>query len=643
MKRYPFTEVRIFIFAAFLIMSGCGVSQHQYSSGSGRAVKYYESARESFREQDPEKAEKWLVRAIQKDDSFIEAYQALSQIYLDQGKVSEAVDLYCRSLEIDPEANPDGYRMIAGLAVDQGMYERADTLIDRFLSFSPEQVTNYDRGILIKKKCEFALHALRHPVPFQPENMGDSINSELNEYWPSLSVDGQILYFTVLLDDPPERIHEDFFYATFEGDHWSARKNLGPPINTPDNEGAQSITADGRTLYFTACNRPDGMGKCDIYVSEYVEGAWSVPVNLGYPVNTASSDKHPSISPDGRRLYFCSDRVGGKGGFDIWFSDKKGASWSKPVNAGDSVNTPGMEQSPFIHPDQQTLYFSSDGWPGMGNGDLFMSSLKDSEGWKQPENLGYPVNTHNDEVGLIINAAGDRAYFASNRHSGADTDLYTFPVPEKIRPVHVSYLKGRVYDAGNFRGLEAVIQLIDLSTEAVVMELRSSPGEGDFLVSLPANRDYALNVSREGYMFYSDHFAFSGEHTGLDPLQKNIPLQPLKIGSSVILNNIFFDHDSYQLKEASGAELNKVFEFMTGSPGIRVQIAGHTDNTGEYMYNLELSEKRAGAVVDYLVKKGISPGRFETRGYGPDRPVSDNITEEGRRMNRRTELTVIEN
>ncbi|HDR68483.1 MAG TPA: hypothetical protein ENN61_05470 [Bacteroidaceae bacterium] len=632
---------RALIITLSLSIVSCSVAQYPYSSVSKRAVKHYTSARESFKDNDPVKSEKLLLKAIEADDAFIEAYQALSQLYLDNGRVDEAIDLYVRSLEIDPLANPDGYRIIAGFAFDRGQYERANRLINRFLSFAPEMVTGYEQGILIKQKCEFALHALDNPVPFHPKNLGDSINSELYEYWPSLSVDEQILFFTVLLNPGTDKVHEDFFYSTNTGEYWTERRNLGPPINTKDNEGAQSITADGQTLYFTACNRPDGMGKCDIYFSQLENGQWRVPENPGPPVNTAASEKHPSISADGRLLYFCSDRKGGKGGYDIWMSYKDGESWTTPVNLGDSVNTPGMEQSPFIHPDQQTLYFSSDGWPGLGKGDLFKTTKSDSNQWTTPVNLGFPINTFNDEVGLIVNATGDRAYFSSNRHSGTDTDIYTFKMPEKLKPVPVSYLKGHIYDAGNLKGLEAVIQLIDLYTEEVVMEMYSNKEQGDFLVALPTGRDYAFNVSKKGYMFYSDHFAFSGIHSSTDPLNKNIPLQPLKPGSSVILNNIFFDHDSYRLKEASRAELNKVCEFMNQWPEVKVEIAGHTDNTGDPRYNRELSEKRAGAVVEYLTQKGIHPGRFVSKGYGPERPVADNNSEEGRAQNRRTELTII--
>ncbi|MEN8158112.1 MAG: OmpA family protein [Bacteroidota bacterium] len=630
-----------------IVLSGMVRAQH-YNSDSKKAVKQFEEAIECYRARDASGAEEALLKAIKADGEFIDAYQLLSQICYDTGRLEEAIEYYATSLEIDPEGNPDGYRLLAGLVIQTGDYRRSLELVERFLSYSPEEVNHWEAGIKLKENCLFAIRAMEQPVPFQPENLGDSVNSELNEYWPSLSVDEQLLMFTVMLPEypaegeAPSHIHEDFFFSKREGDGWSSRKGAGAPLNTMDNEGAQTMTADGRMLYFTACNRRDGKGQCDIYRSTWNRGKWSRPVNLGSPVNTRYSDKHPTISADGRVLIFTSNRPGGKGSYDIWMSQREGDGWSLPVNLGDSVNTAQLEQSPFLHPDQQSLYFSSTGWPGMGQGDLFFSSLNSNNGWSAPVNLGYPINTYNDEIGLTVNAKGDRAYFASDREKGTDTDIYTFELPHEVRPILVSYLSGRVYDSKSMKGLGALVRLIDLETEEVVMEAPSQPGEGDYLVPLPTNRDYALNVTADGYLFYSEHFAFRGEHSRTRPFMRDIPMERIGVGSRVVLNNIFFETDSYRLLAASAAELNRVVVFMEENPSVVVEIGGHTDHTGSDRHNQALSQQRAKAVLDYLAAKGVAAQRLVATGYGDREPVSEGETEKGRALNRRTEFKIIE-
>lgn len=630
-----------------ILMLTTTISGQQYSTNSRKAIKWFEDAVSHFRALDDEQAEQSLLKALKADDEFIEAYQLLSQVCYDQGRTEEAISHYSKSLELDPDGNPDGYRLLAGLTIMTGDYDRTLGLIDKFLSFPAHLTRSREIGLMLKKKCEFAIEAMKTPVPFNPRNLGDSVNSGYNEYWPSLSVDEKMLIFTVMIPRDPElgltsgNIHEDFFYSKKIGDKWSSRQNAGTPLNTPGNEGAHTMTADGRCLYFTACNRRDGKGKCDIYISRMVDGKWSKPVNIGTHVNSPYSEKHPSISADGRVLFFTSDRPGGEGSYDIWYSVKSGDHWGEPINLGDSVNTSGLEQSPFIHPDQQSLYFSSDGWPGMGQGDLFYSRLKADRTWSKPVNLGYPINTYNDEIGLTVNARGNLAYFASDRGAGTDTDLYSFELPPAVKPVMVSYLTGRVFDSRNMRGIAAEIELIDLESEETVMKIESSQGEGDYLISLPTGRDYALNVSAEGYLFYSVNFSFSGEHSIKEPYRQDIPLERIIAGSSIVLNNIFFETDSHELLPESLVELNKVLDFMLQNPSVVVEIAGHTDSTGTALHNQELSELRAREVVDFLIEGGIVSERLKPVGYGDTRPVADNISEAGRGRNRRTELKIV--
>jgi len=458
------------------------------------------------------------------------------------------------------------------------------------------------------------------------------------------------LIFTVLDPiDPGKPIgfgnrQEDFYVSTRnENGSWGKRRNLGPPVNTMDNEGAQSLSADGRFMFFTACNRPDGKGMCDIYFSKHSGGKWSRPVNSGSAVNTTFSEKHPSVSADGRILYFASDRPGGKGGMDIYVSRKyETGEWSIPVNLGDSINTAGNEQSPFIHPDGKTLYFSSEGHMNLGQGDIFMSVIKNDSSWSTPVNLGYPINTHNNELGLIVNSSGDIAYYASDRHFGNDLDIYKFVLHPEVRPDPVSYMKGRVFDSLTYKGLESNFQLIDLASGELIIKSMSCLEEGNFLVPLPSGKNYALNVSKNGYLFYSDHFSFEGIYERSNPYLKDIPLQPVRPGNKVVLNNIFFEFDKSDLKPESEIELHKILEFLQHNSLLKVQINGHTDNIGTEEYNAALSERRALAVVNWLLNHGIEKSRLQYKGYGLSLPVASNETDEGRALNRRTELQIIE-
>jgi outer membrane protein OmpA-like peptidoglycan-associated protein len=639
-------QFRQIIIMLLILLSATASSQ--YSSENKKAIKSYEKAQEQFRARNDAEAEELLCKALKADDQFIEAWFMLAQISLDKGNGAEAAAHFIKGLEVDPSRNPDGYLKVAEVEFAYGEYYKSFEHVKLWESFGIIDRMSVIRASVLKKNAEFAINAVENPVPFNPESMGDSINSPLSEYWPSLSIDEKTLFFTVKgpmnPNLPPESAteQEDFYFAIKEGDTWRKRACLGPPVNTNKNEGAQSITADGNFIYFTACNRSDGHGRmCDLYYSEIKDGVWSKPVNLGHKVNTKYSEKHPAISADGRTLFFTSNRPGGLGDYDIWVSHKQDGIWGTPVNMGDSINSRGIEQSPFIHPDQQSLYFSSDGWTGMGQGDLFISRRKPDKSWSKPENLGYPINTHNEEIGMIVNAMGDRAYFSSNRREGTDIDIYTFELPLEIRPIPVSYMTGRVYDSRNMKGILAMFQLIDIESGDLVMEANSNEGEGDYLISLPTQSAYAFNVSQPGYLFYSDHFELTEEYSNLDPFVKNIPLEPIKTGKLVVLNNVFFDTDSYTLKKQSTVELDKILEFLLLNANVRVEISGHTDNTGTTAHNIELSKNRAGEVVKYIEEKGIDPDRLESKGYGASQAIDTNDTEEGKAKNRRTELKII--
>jgi outer membrane protein OmpA-like peptidoglycan-associated protein len=467
--------------------------------------------------------------------------------------------------------------------------------------------------------------------------MGPEINTANDEYLPTATADESMLIFTRKINN-----NEDFYKSVKVNGKWQTATYLSDQINTPEyNEGAQSISQDGKVLFFTGCNRPDGLGRCDIYISQKKGDDWSKPYDLPPPVNTPGWESQPSLSSDGRTLYFVSNRKGGYGGYDIWKSTLTGNGWGEPENLGPNINTVYDEQSPFIHPDDSTLYFCSNGWPGLGGMDLFVSRLGKDGQWQKPENLGYPINTNGDENGLTLTANGKDAFFSSNNLSGyGGYDIYTFELPPNLRPHIVTYVKGTVNDAKTRQPLEAAVEIIDLQKNIPVYQDYSDPDRGDFLATITSGKNYGLNISKSGYLFYSENFSLAG-YQAKNPFNIAVLLQPIEIGSKVILNNIFFDSNKFDLKPESIAELDKLVEFMALNPTLNIEISGHTDDVGNDQANQILSGNRAKAVYQYLIDNEINASRLVYRGYGKTQPIAPNDSEESRKKNRRTEFKII--
>ncbi len=642
---------RLFLLA--VIMAFCAPELYaqvdgELSSGSRRARRAYERAEEALRVHDYSEALDQLNTALRRDEGFIEAHLLMAEIHFSQGDYDRSIGPYFEAIAIDPGFYPSAKYYLGRALYNTGRYEEAASVLERFtIMKGPGERIKSLAGEYLERAL-FAVGAKNNPVPFDPRNPGPAINSEFAEYSPALTADEQTLIFTRKKprgDGPATHqisFYEDFYISYFLDGEWTRAENLGPPLNTDGNEGAQTITADGRHLYFAACNRPDGLGRCDIYYSKREGDRWSTPVNPGRPLNSSAWDSQPSISADGNTIYFSSSRAGGYGQVDIWKATRNDdGTWNTPENLGPVINTGGDELSPFIHHDNKTLYFASDGHPGMGGLDIFLSRMDDAGIWSEPENLGYPINTHGDEFAMIVGASGRNAWFASDIDGGyGDSDLYTFELYPEARPQPHTFMKGVVADAGSGEPLMASFELIDLESGVKLTQASSDPVEGTFLVAIPSDKDLALNVSKDGYLFFSENFSYAGGRTPGDPWIRNIDLQPIAEGQPVVLRNVFFETDSYSLRESSFAELNRLAGFLKDNPALSVEISGHTDSTGSYEYNLELSRERARSVRDYLTGESISPERISYRGYADTRPVDTNETEEGRANNRRTEFSI---
>jgi outer membrane protein OmpA-like peptidoglycan-associated protein/Tol biopolymer transport system component len=643
--------LKIFATFALLFSVVAASAQHEAltTTKSSKAKSYYFRAKSFMNQRDLANAEIEINKAIDADSRFLEAYLLKAEM-CSYGDFCECiVEALLAARAIDSTFDTYLDYNLANALYENGQYVESKHYYSIFLNNPKANAKSKELTQQYIAKCQIAIDLVNNPVPFEPKSLGADLELPHEQYWPSLSLDGKTLVFTMLLPDSlhfrPDgsiMMQEDFYVTRFIDGQWQPAVPIGAPINTIGNEGAQQISADGNTLVFTGCNRRDGFGKCDIYFAKKdVYGQWGRPYNAGSAVNAASADKQPCLSPDGRYLYFASDRAGGLGKMDIWVSElDANGRWGKPKNLGAPINTPGDDICPFIHPDNQTLYFSSDGHPGLGKKDIFMSRRDSTGQWTEPVNLGYPINSHRDEIGLVVDNKGVTAYFSSNVNSDTK-NIYTFELPEAVRPTPVSYVSGLVTDAQTNLPLKAQVQLLNLPKGDTVMSVVSSAESGDFLVSLPVGRQYAMLATSPGYLFNSQHFNLTETHSATEPYVVNIKLEKPQVGANTILRNIFFKFDSYELMPQSFVELNQMAVFIKNSAGVKFEIGGHTDNVGNDAYNQQLSEKRAKSVYDYLISQGVGQSQLSYKGYGKSAPVGDNATAEGREANRRTELKVV--
>jgi len=647
---------RIFpLILVLLCLEATGQRRDEYTSKNPKAIRLLETAFQFYDSRMDTKALDQIREALQADSTFVEAYLLRANIYMAQQKQKEAIEAYEHSLHFLPDFYPNTYLTLGDLYYLHGNYALAKGAYEKFLTYKSNPILQREAKDGLANSA-FADSAVKNPVPFVPVNLGASINTEANEVLPTLTLDGMRLMFTrqvtVSNEYGKKSRQEDFYSSFWKQDQWTPATPI-TELNTKGDEGASSFSPDGRYIFFAGCEeiygypegREKGLGKCDIYISKKVGDVFQPPRNLGIPVNTPGYESQPSFSSDGRTLYFIRQikEKDGRIQQDIYYSSINDSSkWSAPVALPSNINTDKDEFSAYIHPDNQTLYFASAGHPGMGGLDIFVSRKRADGSWGDPVNLGYPINTSGEESSFLVSPDGKLAYFASDRKEGyGGLDIYKFDLYPQARPQPLTYMKGRVLDGKNKKALGANFELIDLESGKTMIRSSSDATTGEFLVALPAGMSYALNVSCKDYLFYSENFQLKDAASADKPFLLDVLMSPMAAGERMVLKNIFFATDSFNLKKESKIELDKLVSFLKANAGLKIEISGHTDNVGDKKYNQALSEKRARSVVDYLLTNGVDAGRLASKGFGDTKPVTSNSTEQGRAENRRTEFTIV--
>lgn len=616
-------------------------------------------------------AEVIFAKIIDEEPEFTEAWVASSEINYSKYKSAK-----------DPKSQNNYYsryvkclESVAKLCPSYQNYEVCYTLGKIFFShdkldvaktYLKTYIDNGKKGTKYYSDAESTYHyieqylnLIENPVPFEPVIV-EGVSSAYDDYLPLISPDGSLALFTkAYMKKEINSIYGDRFVEEFtvskasddKGLIFSPGEPLPYPFNSGKNQGAASISIDNKTLFITICEFVSrDYDNCDIYMSTRVGDGWSELKSLGPNINGVKTwESQPSISADGKTLYFASIRESNVGfdpdnpTSDIYYStkDEKG-NWTKAKNLGSKINTPGNEKSPFIHSDSQTLYFSSDGHLGIGGYDIFFSKFRDGD-WTKPVNIGYPINTKNNDLGFVVNTQGTKAYFASNKLNGkGGWDIYAIDLYKEARPEKVFLVKGQLVDDNGYALSDAKLEVKNTRTEEVSEGVVDAE-TGHYAVAVTAkneNDDFLMVVKKEDYSF-SSTLIEPTEETFEKPIEVNFEVKPIEAGKSVQINDIYYATASYEINQKSYAVLNEFAEFLKSNPTVKVEIRGHTDNIGSAQTNITLSNRRAQAVYDYLLSKGVPKANVSYKGYGPNMPIADNRTEAGRAKNRRTEFYIL--
>jgi outer membrane protein OmpA-like peptidoglycan-associated protein len=635
---------KILFYLFFCLCLAAHLQAQQYSIGDKKAIALYQKGLEAQNQKNYKGALSYYNRALERDPSMAEALFGKGQLAELQADPASTYSFYDAAVKAAPNLPSIAYAFfyLGKANFDVGQFKKCLDLLGSFVRLAPKNAVLLRRAKKMIANAEFAQEAIKTPLKITPISLGKGVNVFHSQYFPSLTGDKEMLVFTGFNRSTQD---ENLYVSYLKNLQWTYPTPISANINTSENEGTAAISADGRTLVFTACNSKTGFGSCDLYISYRTGNEWSKAINLGENINTREWESQPSLSADGSILYFVSDRRGGIGSRDIYVSHKNDqGQWQIAQNIGNEINTADDEISPFIHPNGITLFFASNGYPGLGGMDLYFAD-KTNEHWSKPQNFGYPINTQRDQVSLFITADNRSGYYSLEQNQESDNRnslLYQFEIPaalaKKIKKANI--VKGVVSDAKTKKKLGAEIEVYNLKNNNLESKVRSDEQTGEYLNTLNEGGKYGLYVNKMGYFFKNLSLDYS-EETDSTSKTINISLEPLLSNSKEVLNNIYFDTNKYEIKPESKPELDELLRLLQMNPKMTIEISGHTDNVGSDAANVLLSKNRAKAIVDHLLTKGIPATRLRWVGYGKQQPAVENTTEANRAKNRRIEIKIL--
>lgn len=631
-----------------LLLAFCCLNAAVPNAQPGPAERkiWLEKGHELYARQQYDKARQFYDKVIDSDTAHFDGHFFKALCFYAEQNYPEARPLLEKCFRLDPKGDP-ALAFYLGETYFFGMfYEEAAVVYKGFLEVGhPNKYMNKTARRRLEN-ARWSAEAIKHPVTFEPKNMGPAINGSYEDYNAALTADDSVFVFN---SHRPGNIggYNDAIWMDYASDLFWCEKGPGgwqpavrfeAPLNTRLHEKEFCLTPDGQYLYFGRHPLSNyGNYNCELHVSRKTAAGWSDPQPLPNVNASDACDSWPSLSADGETLYFVSNRTGGYGGYDVWFSRRgPDGEWSAPENLGPNVNTGGDEFDVFAHPDGVTLYFSSNGWPGFGGYDIYKTELQPDGKLSRPENLGFPLNTAFDEMDFFVDAAGTTGFMNSDRKGGFGmADIYSFVLDPKIRPKGAASVKGRVTDCASLKPVLAGLVFIDGETGDTIRALPAG-ADGVFLAALPAARAYTAYATAPGYLFDSRNFEL--REPGGKLLDLSLCLKKIEADSAILLDRVYFDFDSHELRPDSEPELRQTLAFLNEYPDLVVELGGHTDGKGDEAYNEALSLKRAEAVKSWLVEKGAEAERIEIRAYGERMPSRTERAAEDRAGNRRTEI-----